>query len=337
MKCIVTGGAGFIGSHVAAFLQQQGHQVLVLDDLSGSFIENVPVNCQFVQASINDNIEQRFIDFAPDVVYHLAAYAAEGLSHHIPMFNYSNNVLGTINVLNAAYKAKCKHFVFTSSIAAYGHPHSDVPFDENSYCEPCDPYGIAKLACEHHIKAFVSYYGSMKYTIFRPHNVFGPNQNISDPYRNVVGIFMAKALQKLPMPVFGDGLQTRSFSYIKVVAESIASAPFIEEATNEIFNIGGDESMSVKLLAETISEIFNVPLQIQWLPERKEVVHAHCKHDKAKTVFASVYKNNINIKQGLKLMAESVMYKSIPPVTECPSAIEIPELLPPSWLARLKK
>jgi len=140
MKIIITGGVGFIGSHVANFLQKQGHEVLIIDDLSGSFKENIPANCQFAQISISDNdIEQLFINFEPDIVYHLAAYAAEGLSHHIPVFNYSNNILGTVKVLNAAYKAKCKHFVFTSSIAVYGHPNSEHLFDELTYCDPCDP------------------------------------------------------------------------------------------------------------------------------------------------------------------------------------------------------
>jgi UDP-glucose 4-epimerase len=336
MKAIITGGAGFIGSHVAKFLLQEAHEIMIIDNLSGAHKENIPDNCQFVQASINDNIEKLFIDFAPDIVYHLAAYAAEGLSHHIPMFNYTNNILGTINVLNAAYKAKCKHFVFTSSIAVYGHPNSNQLFDENTNCEPCDPYGTAKLACELHIKSFVSYYNTMNFTIFRPHNVFGPNQNISDPYRNVVGIFMAKALQQLPMPVFGDGLQTRSFSYINIVAQCIAASPFIKDATNQVFNIGSDEQMNVKMLAKSISNIFNVPLNIEWLPERKEVTHAHCNHDKAKKVFSSFYTNNVLIEEGLKLMAESVLNKPIPAITECPSAIEIYDLLPPSWSSRLK-
>lgn len=337
MKIIITGGVGFIGSHVANFLQKQGHEILIIDDLSGSFKKNVPVNCRFAQISINDNIEQLFVDFKPDIVYHLAAYAAEGLSHHIPVFNYTNNILGTVKVLNAAYKAKCKHFVFTSSIAVYGHPDSEDLFDEVTYCNPCDPYGTAKLACEHHIKSFMAYYDNMKYTIFRPHNVFGPYQNISDPYRNVVGIFMSKALQKLPMPIFGDGLQSRSFSYINIVAECIATAPFINEAHNQTFNIGSDEQMNIKILAEKISNIFQIPLQIQWLPERKEVIHAHCNHSKAKKVFSAAYAKNIAITDGLTLMAESITNKPIPPITECPSAIEIYDLLPPSWLLRLKK
>ncbi len=336
MKAIVTGGAGFIGSHVAACLLKEGHEVLIIDDLSGSFAENLPVGTSFLKASINDNLDKVFMDFKPNIVYHLAAYAAEGLSHHIPMFNYTNNVLGTINVLNSAYRSGCEHFVFTSSIAAYGHPHSDVPFKETDYCEPCDPYGTAKLACEHHIKSFVAYYESMKYTIFRPHNVFGPNQNISDPYRNVVGIFMAKAMQHLSMPVFGDGTQTRSFSYIDMVAESIAKAPFIKEATNEIFNIGGDENMEVKKLADIISSLFQVEPNIEWLPVRKEVAHAHCDHTKARRIFADIYSKATDIETGLKLMVDSLNNKPIPPVTECPSPIEIFELLPPSWAKRMK-
>jgi UDP-glucose 4-epimerase len=335
-KAIVTGGAGFIGSHVAAHLLRQGVEVLVIDDLSGGFEENVPEDASFLKASINSDLVDVFQKFRPDFVYHLAAYAAEGLSHHIPSFNYENNVLGTINVLNAAYKAGAKHFVFTSSIAAYGHPHTDEPFDEDTPCVPCDPYGTAKLACEYHIKAFRDYFGGIDYTIFRPHNVFGPHQNIADPYRNVVGIFMARAMKQQPMPVFGDGSQTRSFSYINVVAESIASAPFVAEAKNEVFNIGGDEPMSVKVLAEKISAIFGVEARIEWMPTRKEVAHAHCRHDKAKRVFAKFYDQAVDIEQGLRLMAETVKGKSIPPATECPSDIEIFDNLPPSWATRLQ-
>lgn len=335
MKTIVTGGAGFIGSHVAGFLLQLGHEVLIIDDLSGGFESNLPKKALFVKASVNDDLRSTFERFKPDIVYHLAAYAAEGLSHHIPQFNYVNNVLGTVNVLNEAHRSGAKHFVFTSSIAAYGHPHGDESFDEDTPCFPCDPYGTAKLACEHHIKAFADYFNSINYTIFRPHNVFGPNQNIADPYRNVVGIFMAKAILGQPMPVFGDGSQTRSFSYIDVVAKSIASAPFMKEAVNQVFNIGGDEAMSVKTLAESISKIFDVPVNIQQLPARKEVVHAHCKHDKARNIFKEFYKDPIDIYDGLQLMAERVKNEEIPPVTECPSPIEIYDQLPASWAKRL--
>ncbi len=341
MNVIVTGAAGFIGSHVAQILNASGHNVMAIDDLSGGFEANVPTGVIFNKISINDpSLKQLFIDFKPDYVYHLAAYAAEGLSHHIPIFNYENNILGTINVLNAAYSAGANHFIFTSSIAAYGHPHNGEVFNEDSYCIPCDPYGTAKLACEHHIKAFHDYYGTMNYTIFRPHNVFGPNQNISDPYRNVVGIFFAKALQGLPMPIFGDGTQTRSFSYIDVVAESIAMAPFNDRAKNQIFNIGGDEAMSVKDLAENISSIMNLETKIEWMPFRKEVLHAHCTHDKAKDVFCDVYAKNssVDIYKGLIEMYKVIeLDPTVPEPTECPSEIEIFENLPESWAKRLNQ
>lgn len=336
MRAIVTGGAGFIGSHVAQRLVRAGHDVLVLDDLSGGFRENIPEGARFAELSINDGLDELFGGFRPDLVYHLAAYAAEGLSHHIPVYNYTNNITGTANVLGASHRAGARHFVFTSSIATYGHPADERPFTEATPAHPVDPYGIAKLACEQHIRAFADYFGGPAYTIFRPHNVFGPRQNISDPYRNVVGIFMARALEGKPMPVFGDGTQTRSFSYIDVVAESIMQAPFVAAARNATINIGGDEPMSVRDLARHIAALFGVPDAVEFLPPRKEVKHAHCDHTVAHSIFADAYAgSSVDIVTGLRLMAEHVKANAVPPATECPSAIELPELLPPSWAQRL--
>jgi UDP-glucose 4-epimerase len=338
MKAIVTGGAGFIGSHVAERLVRAGHDVLVIDDLSGGFRDNIPEGAQFTQLSINEDLDALFQRFRPTVVYHLAAYAAEGLSHHIPVFNYTNNVTGTVNVLGASHRAGAKHFVFTSSIAAYGHPPDDKPFSETTPANPVDPYGIAKLACEQHIRGFEHYFGGPAYTIFRPHNVFGPRQNIADPYRNVVGIFMARALERKPMPVFGDGSQTRSFSYIDVVAEAIVRAPEIPAARNETVNIGGDEPMSVRTLAREIARVMGTKDDVELLPPRKEVMHAHCDHTLAHRVFAEAYKRcSIGIAQGLELMSEYVKAHPVPPATECPSPIELSELLPPSWASRLSR
>ena len=337
MKALVTGGAGFIGSHVAERLVRAGHDVLVLDDLSGGFRENIPEGARFIQASITDPLDETMARFRPDVIYHLAAYAAEGLSHHIPVFNYTNNVTGTVNVLGAAHRAGARHFVFTSSIAVYGHAESAEPFSEATPPNPIDPYGIAKLACEQHIKAFEHYYGGPAYTILRPHNVFGSRQNISDPYRNVVGIFMARALEGRPMPVFGDGTQTRSFSYIDVVAEAIAQCPIVPAARNVTVNIGGDEPMSVRDLARHIAAVMGTRDAVEFLPPRKEVMHAHCDHALARRVFSDAYASlAIDIRTGLRRMAEHVRTHAVPPATECPSAIELAELLPPSWAARLK-
>jgi UDP-glucose 4-epimerase len=330
MKAIVTGGAGFIGSRVAEILIERSHEVLVIDDLSGGFLENVPAGARFVQASINANLQAVFDGFQPHYVYHLAAYAAEGLSHHIPLFNYTNNLTGTANVLAAAYRAGAAHFVFTSSIAAYGHPHSTDPFQEGDHCIPADPYGVAKLACENHIRAFRDYYGRPDFTIFRPHNVYGPCQNISDPFRNVVGIFMARALRGEPLPLFGDGAQTRSFSYVHSVAACIASAPFVAAARNETFNVGGDQPTSVRDLAHAIGRVLNLSVQLQFLPERKEVKHAHSSHEKLRRVFGAE-SEDIPLEDGLRQMAAYVRSHPIPPATPCPSALEIEDGLPPSW------
>jgi len=336
-RCLVTGAAGFIGSHVAELLVDAGHEVLAVDDLSGGFPENVPAACRFEQRSVEQPLDDLFAAFRPEAVYHLAAYAAEGLSHHIPVFNYRNNLVGTANVLAAAYRSGAQHFVFTSSIAVYGHPDSEAPFDETTAPAPCDPYGVAKLACEHHIHSFYRYFGRPDYTIFRPHNVFGPRQNIADPYRNVVGIFFRCAMAGEPMPVFGDGTQTRSFSYIAPVAECIAAAPWVEAARGRVVNVGGDEPMSIRELAERIARVMRVPCEIRELPARNEVMHAHCRHGLARRLFPAAHENPVGIAEGLQRTAEHVLRHRAPPPTECPADIEISDRLPPSWQVRLSR
>ncbi len=331
MRTIVTGAAGFIGSHVAELLANEGHDVLAIDNLSGGFLENVPRGARFAQLDITSDLSGVFEGFRPEAVYHLAAYAAEGLSHHIPVFNYQNNLVGTARVLEAAYRSGAEHFVFTSSIAAYGHPVHDRLLSEEDVCHPCDPYGVAKLACEHHIGAFFEYFGRPKFTIFRPHNVFGPRQNISDPYRNVIGIFLSRALAGRPLPIFGDGLQSRSFSFITTVARCIADAPVSPKAANRTVNVGGDVPMSVVELARKILQLLGAPEQIEWLPARHEVMHAHCRHDVARELFPRAYTDAIGIEDGLKRMVKFVRGRPAPPLTGCPASIEISDGLPPSW------
>jgi UDP-glucose 4-epimerase len=331
MKAIVTGGAGFIGSHVAEELVAEGHRVLVLDDLSGGFLENLPAAAEVELRSVTADLDELFRAYQPDAVYHLAAYAAEGLSHHVPVFNYDNNLRGTVNTLSAAYRCGAKHFVFTSSIAAYGHPQDERPFDEDTPCHPCDPYGIAKLACEQHVEVFAGYYGRPSYTIFRPHNVFGPRQNIADPYRNVVGIFLAKAISGAALPVFGDGSQTRSFSYITSVAKCIAAAPFVEAARNATFNVGSDEPVSVLELGRTVCDVVGATPEFEFLPPRNEVHAAHSRHDRVRRCFADAFREETEFRTGIELMYKYVSQRPFPPVTPCPSPIEIADRLPKSW------
>jgi UDP-glucose 4-epimerase len=303
-KVLVTGGAGFIGSHVAAELVERGHQVTVLDDLSGGFTDNVPEGAYFVQGSINDFrlVDRLFQEQSFDYVFHLAAYAAEGLSHFIKRFNYTNNLIGSVNLINAAVNTGVKCFVFTSSIAVYG-ASPELPMTEETPPHPEDPYGIAKLAVEQELRVCKDLF-DLDYIIFRPHNVYGERQNIGDKYRNVVGIFMNQILQEKPLTVFGDGEQTRAFSYIGDVAPIIAEAPETPAAYNQIFNIGADQPYSVNKLAECVAHSMGVKPDILHLPERNEVINAYSSHEKVRRVFGDRRLHSLD--EGLHRMAEWV-------------------------------
>src|SRR5580658_3109311 len=221
IKSLITGGAGFIGAHVTNELIKMGHEGIVLDDLSGGFEENINPAAIFIKGSITDHelITRIFNEHKFDYVYHLAAYAAEGLSHFIKRFNYNNNLIGSVNLINESIKHKVKCFVFTSSIAVYGI--GKPPLREDMIPVPEDPYGVAKYAVEMELRVSHEMFG-LNYVIFRPHNVYGEYQNLGDRYRNVVGIFMNQIMQGKPMTIFGDGKQTRAFSYIDDVAPAIA-------------------------------------------------------------------------------------------------------------------
>ena len=212
-KVLITGVAGFIGSHVADHCLKLGFEVVGIDDLSGGFKENIPQGVQFRQGTITDAewVAGLWKERDYDYVYHLAAYAAEGLSHFIKRFNYMNNLIGTVNLINAAVNYDVRRFVFTSSIAVYGA--GQTPMTEDMTPVPEDPYGIAKLACEQELQTSQRMFG-LEYTIFRPHNVYGEKQNIGDRYRNVVGIFINQILKGEPMTIFGDGLQQRAFTHV---------------------------------------------------------------------------------------------------------------------------
>jgi len=298
---LVTGGAGFIGAHVTRELLKLHHQVIVLDDLSGGFKENVPEGVVFIEGSITDEkiVASIFEKYQFDYVYHLAAYAAEGLSHFIRKFNYNNNLIGSIHLINESIKSKVKCFVFTSSIAVYGK--GQLPMREDMMPAPEDPYGISKLAVELDLKSAHDMFG-MNYVIFRPHNVYGEFQNIGDKYRNVVGIFMNQLMQGKALSIFGDGTQTRAFSYIGDIAPHIANCVNIIEAYNEVFNIGADQEYTVKELAEEVCEIMGKSGQLQFLDARNEVMHAYADHSKAQSIFPQI--KNTSLKDGLSAMAK---------------------------------
>jgi UDP-glucose 4-epimerase len=329
---LVTGGAGFIGSHVAKHCLNLGHKVVVLDDLSGGFEDHVPEGVEFILGSINDVelLEKLFAEYKCDYVYHLAAYAAEGLSHFIRRFNYNNNLIGSVNLINLAILYKVKCFVFTSSIAVYGA--GQLPMLESMVPQPEDPYGVAKYAVEMDLKAAKHMFG-LNSVIFRPHNVYGENQNIGDKYRNVIGIFMNQIMQEKPMTIFGDGEQTRAFSYIDDVAPHIANCVNVPAAYNEVFNVGADRPYTVNELVQVVAKELGVQPKVTHLEARKEVMHAHSDHSKAAGVFGN--SKNVSLEEGIAKMAAWAKVVGSRASAEFEN-IEIEENLPQGWSKKEK-
>lgn len=325
---LVTGAAGFIGSHVVDHLVHMGANVVAVDDLSGGFMQNVNPAARFMKGSVLDEyfIDHVFDICKPDYVYHLAAYAAEGLSFFIPRFNYENNLIGSINLINASVNHNVKCFVFTSSIAVYGHSKV-LPVTEKSPTVPADPYGISKLAVEQHLHVMLEQF-DLNHIIFRPHNVYGPGQNIGDRYRNVIGIFMNQVMSMQPMTIFGNGEQTRAFSYIDDVAPIIAFSPQNQFAYNETFNIGSDNHHSINDLADTIAVEFGVEPRICYEPERNEVNHIYASHEKLKKYFW--WSEETPLADGIHRMAEWARQHGVQS-SKSFSNIEIERNLPPSW------
>jgi len=327
MSILVTGGAGFIGSHVVDELIKQNETVIVLDDLSGGFLSNINPKANFIKGDVCDYelVKRIFNENEIEYLFHLAAYAAEGLSHFIKRFNYNNNLIGSVNLINQSIIHKVKCFVFTSSIAVYGK--NQLPMTEETKPMPEDSYGIAKYAVEQELEVSHKMFG-LNYIIFRPHNVYGERQNIGDKYRNVIGIFMNQILQNKPLTVFGDGEQSRAFSYIGDVAPVIANSIKINEAHNDVFNIGADIPYTINQLIEKVKEVMGNNPEIKYLEPRNEVIHAYSSHKKAEAVFNISHK--INLESGLRKMAEWVKQHGAK-ATKHFGEIEIEEKLPPVW------
>lgn len=326
-RVLVTGAAGFIGSHVAEHCMALGMHVVAVDDLSGGFLENVPSGVEWIQGDLTDAsfVSSLWNQGRFDYVYHLAAYAAEGLSHFIRRYNYSVNLLASMNLINQSINYEVECFVFASSIAVYGK--NQLPMSEDLQPRPEDPYGISKYAVELDLQAAHEMFG-LNSVIFRPHNVYGERQNIADKYRNVIGIFMNQTLQGKPMTIFGDGMQTRAFTHIDDVAPVIARSPQVPAAINRTFNIGADTPYTIKELAEEVACAFSVPCEIVHEAARNEVVHAFADHSNVSSVFSPPPPRTLS--EGIRRMAEWVRRRGPAKPVEFEN-IEVAKNLPPSW------
>ena len=243
----------------------------------------------------------------------------------IRRYNYNTNLIGSINLINEAVKQKVKCFVFTSSIAVYGK--GQLPMTEEMTPVPEDPYGVSKYAVELDLRAAHEMFG-LNYVVFRPHNVYGENQNIGDKYRNVIGIFMNQIMQGKQLTVFGDGTQTRAFSYIDDVAIPIAKCVNIPGAQNQVFNIGADKPYTVNELATVVCKEFGVAPEIKHLNARNEVLHAYSDHAKAHKVFGEP--TGITLREGIARMAAWAKKTGARQGQEFEN-IEITEKLPDGW------
>ncbi|MFC4013720.1 NAD-dependent epimerase/dehydratase family protein [Nonomuraea purpurea] len=286
-NCLVTGGAGFIGSHLAERLLANGHAVTVLDDLSGGSESRVPAGAELVVGSVTDTalVDALFHERRFDRVFHFAAFAAEAISHSVKSLNYGTNVMGSITLINAALQTGVSFFCFASSVAVYGH--GQTPMRESSFPVPVDSYGIAKHVIERELEVTMRIQG-LPFTAFRMHNVYGEWQNMRDPYRNAVAIFFNQIMRGEPITVYGDGGQVRAFTYIGDVVDVVSRAPETEGAWGRALNVGSASTNTVLELALAVRSAAGVPEHpIAHLPSRDEVTVAYTATEEARSIFGN--------------------------------------------------
>ena len=282
-RVVVTGCAGFMGSHLADALLSAGIETLGVDDLSGGYRDWLPVSRSFTFEKLDLNEHERFRsvmrEFQPEAIYHLAAYAAEGLSPFVRRLNYERNLMASMSVINACIETGAK-LIFTSSMAIYG---SQVPpFTEDMRPEPIDSYGVAKAAVERDIHLAGEQH-NMKWSVVRPHNVVGIRQNIWDRYRNVLGIFIRRAIEGESLLVYGDGSQRRAFSDIDSYIDPMMRLS--EMGDGEIYNVGSDTDISINDLAQMVHDVavtYGFSARIEHVEGRHEVSQAYSDHEKAR-------------------------------------------------------
>ena len=274
MKILITGVAGLLGSRLADWIIENKPEVEVIgvDDLSGGYLENINPKVELWQMNLVEHpIENLFEFHKIDYVFHFAAYAAEGLSPFIRCYNYDNNLKATAKIVNECIKHDVKRLVFTSTLAVYGHGNGGI-FDESQQQAPIDPYGVAKYGCEMDIQIAGEQHG-LDWCIIRPHNVYGVKQNIWDKYRNVLGIWMYQHLNGEDLTIFGDGEQTRAFSFIDDSLEPLWNSAVRKEASKEIINLGGVEEISINEASSVLLQVLGKGTRTYSEP-RHEVKHS---------------------------------------------------------------
>ena len=308
---LVTGSSGLIGSRFIEHIINRNN--LQLDesgfypgiigiDLEADWGNHFPVpgvrnfKIDLASDSAPEALDKIFTEYPIKYVYHFAAYAAEILSYFMRSFNYKNNMVATSNIFNACVKHGVEKLIYTSSMSVYGDCYT--PYMEIQRPRPHDPYAISKAACEKDIEVSGEYFG-LKWTIIRPHNVFGRNQNMNDTYRNVLGIWMHHIYDGNPITIYGDGEQTRCFTEVTNILEPLYRCMEDRNTDGQIINVGGIQKLSLNQLADMVLEITGTTEKV-YLEPRNEI--KFCDVDPTKSIRMLDYKDNLSVYEGIENM-----------------------------------
>ena len=332
MRIFITGVAGFLGSHLADAMLQDGHQVVGIDNLIGGELDNVHESVEFHQADCNEFERVRRLSLGCDVFYHCAATAYEGLSVFSPYIITHNIVSASVAVFSAAIANNAKRIVLCSSMARYGA--LAPPFTEDQKPQPQDPYGIGKLTAEAMLRNLCETHG-LEYVIAVPHNIIGPRQKYDDPFRNVASIMINLMLQKRQPIIYGNGMQKRCFSFIDDCLYCLKEMAFRDNVVGQTINIGPDEEVVTIIdLAERVANQLRFNLHPIFLPGRpNEVEHAVCSSDKARRMLG--YKTAVDLDDGLSRMIDYIKQRGVRPFKYHIDLEIVSQLTPKTWTARL--
>ncbi len=307
-KVLVTGGAGFIGSHVVDRLVLEGYEVRVLDDLSTGKLDNIQRHLssgkvELVKGDIRDASAVKQSLDGVNFVIHMAALISVPLSVENPDLTFDINLLGTLNLLRSSIKEKVDRFVFVSSCAVCGDPES-LPVTEQTRTNPISPYAESKLIGERYCLGF-SERQLLNSVVLRFFNVYGPRQGMND-YSGVITRFIERCKQKLPLTIYGDGSQTRDFVNVKDVAEAVLASVKGGKAVGEVFNIGSGKHTSINELAKTIIELAGVNSEISYEKSRSgDIKDSYADISKAKMLLG--YEPKVSFRDGLQSLLEEKM------------------------------
>lgn len=276
MRILVTGGAGFIGSHLTDRLLAVGHDVRVLDNLSSGTRANLPAHARlnFIHGDIRDvgQVEQAVRGM--DAIFHLAAVASVQASVDDPVATHGANFVGTLNLLEAARRQRVARFIYASSAAVYGDL-ADLPVREDSFPRPLSPYAADKLAGEYYLAFYARAYGTHA-TAFRFFNIYGPRQDPSSPYSGVISIFVERARAGQPVTIFGDGKQTRDFVYVADLIEILLRTLADERAVGQSMNVGRGVQCSLLEMLDELERLQGRPIPRRHEPARVGDIRHSC-------------------------------------------------------------